>query len=196
MEVIREYYITRSLCYGRLWRCHVGMEAKCRSSAGKKNFELLNWIASIHLCNTFIHLQQTNERYLLFHHLNTTSFFKIFLLRIFLITFPMLSQKSPITPPPLPYPPIPIFWPWRSPVLGHIKFVCPMGLSFQWWPTRSSFDTYAAIVKSSVVLVSSECCSTYRVVDPFSSLGTFSNSSIGSLVIHPIADGHHFLSMI
>ena len=23
------------------------------------------------------------------------------------------------------------FWPWRSPVLRHIKFVCPMGLSFQ-----------------------------------------------------------------
>jgi hypothetical protein len=49
------------------------------------------------------------------------------------ITFPMLSQKSPIhSPPPLPYPPIPIFfWPWRSPVLGHIQFACPMGLSFQ-----------------------------------------------------------------
>jgi hypothetical protein len=55
----------------------------------------------------------------------------------------MLSQKSPIPSPPLPYPPIPIFWPWRSPVLEHIKFACPMGLSFQWWPTRPSFDTYA-----------------------------------------------------
>jgi hypothetical protein len=43
------------------------------------------------------------------------------------ITFPMLSQKSP---PPLPYPPIPIFWPWHSPVLGHITFAWPMGLSF------------------------------------------------------------------
>jgi hypothetical protein len=30
-----------------------------------------------------------------------------------------------------------------------------MGLSFQWWLTRSSFDTYAARVKSSGVLVSS-----------------------------------------
>jgi hypothetical protein len=67
------------------------------------------------------------------------------------ITFPMLSQKSP----PLPYPHIPILWPWRSPVLGHIKFACPMGISFQWWPTRPSFDTYAARVKSSGVLVSS-----------------------------------------
>jgi hypothetical protein len=30
-----------------------------------------------------------------------------------------------------------------------------MGLSFQWWPTRPSFDTHAARVKSSGVLVSS-----------------------------------------
>jgi hypothetical protein len=27
----------------------------------------------------------------------------------------MLSQKSPIPSPPLPYPPTPTFWPWRSP---------------------------------------------------------------------------------
>jgi hypothetical protein len=35
------------------------------------------------------------------------------------------------------------------------------------------------------VLVSSYCCSTYRVADPFSSLGTFSSSSIGGPVFHP-----------
>jgi hypothetical protein len=100
----------------------------------------------------------------------------------------MLSQKSPIpSPTPLPYPPTP----WHSPVLGHIKFASPMGLSFQWWLTRTSFDTYAARVKSSGVLVSSYCCSTYRVAAPFSSLGTFSSSSIGGPVIHPIADCEH-----
>jgi hypothetical protein len=80
-------------------------------------------------------------------------FFYLFLFFYYVfssITFPMLSQKSP-TPftPQLPYPPIPIFWPWHSPVLGHIKFAWPMGLSFQWWLTRSSFDTYAVRVKSS-----------------------------------------------
>jgi hypothetical protein len=37
-----------------------------------------------------------------------------------------------------------------------------------------SFDTYAARVKSSGVLVSSQCC-TYRVADLFSSLDTFQN---------------------
>ena len=41
------------------------------------------------------------------------------------------------------------------------------------------------------VLVSSYCCSTYRVVDPFSSLGTFSSSSTGGPVFHPIGDCEH-----
>jgi hypothetical protein len=46
------------------------------------------------------------------------------------------------------------------------------------------------------VLISSYCCSTYRVADPFSSLGTFSpslviGSSIGGPVFHPIADCEH-----
>ena len=86
-------------------------------------------------------------------------------------TFTMLSQKSPIpTPPSIPYPPTPPFWPWHSPVLGHIKFASPKGLSFQWWLTRPSFDTYAARDKSSGVLVSSYFCSTYRVAVPFSFL--------------------------
>ena len=66
-----------------------------------------------------------------------------------------------------------------------------MGLSFHWWPTRPYFDTYATRIKSSGVLVSSYCCSSYRVADPFSSLGTFSSSSIGGPVIHPIAEYEH-----
>jgi hypothetical protein len=41
------------------------------------------------------------------------------------------------------------------------------------------------------VLVSSYCCSTYRVAGPFSSLGTFFGSSIGGPVFHPIADCEH-----
>ena len=41
------------------------------------------------------------------------------------------------------------------------------------------------------VLVSSYCCSTYRVADPFSSLGTFSSSSFGCPVFHPIEDCEH-----
>jgi hypothetical protein len=41
------------------------------------------------------------------------------------------------------------------------------------------------------VLASSYCCSIYRVTDPFSSLGTFSSSSIGGPGFHPIADCEH-----
>ena len=41
------------------------------------------------------------------------------------------------------------------------------------------------------VLVSSYCCSTYRVADLFSSLGAFSSFSIGGPVFHPIADCEH-----
>jgi hypothetical protein len=111
----------------------------------------------------------------------------------------MLSQKSPISSPtPLPYPPTPTSWPWRSPILSRIKFARPMGLSFQYWLTRPSSDTYAARDTSSRgVLVSSYCCSTYSISDPFSSLGTFSSSSIGGPVIHPIADCEHpFLCLL
>jgi hypothetical protein len=31
----------------------------------------------------------------------------------------------------LPYPPTPASWPWHSPVLEHIKFAIPRGLSSQ-----------------------------------------------------------------
>ena len=109
-------------------------------------------------------------------------FFIIFLkLGIFLVYIFNAIPKVPHPQPPIPYPPTPPFWPWRSPVLGHIKFASPMGLSLRWWPTRPSFDTYAAKDKSSGVLVSSYCCSTYRVAVPYSSLGNFSSSSIGAV---------------
>jgi hypothetical protein len=54
-----------------------------------------------------------------------------FLLHIFLSYISNAIPKVPHTHPPLPYPLILIFWPWCSPVLGHIKFACQMGLSFQ-----------------------------------------------------------------
>jgi hypothetical protein len=45
--------------------------------------------------------------------------------------------------------------------------------------------------RASGVLVSSYCYSTYKVADPYSSLGTFSSSSIGDPVVHPRADCEH-----
>jgi hypothetical protein len=66
-------------------------------------------------------------------------------LGIFYIYISNAIPKVPHTlPPPLPYRPTPTSWPWRSPVLGHIKFARPMGLSFHWWPTRPSSDTCAS----------------------------------------------------
>jgi hypothetical protein len=41
------------------------------------------------------------------------------------------------------------------------------------------------------VLVSSYCCSTYKVAEPFSSLGGSSSFYIGGPVIHPIANCEH-----
>ena len=122
-----------------------------------------------------------------------TIFFSIFFIRYFPHLHIQCYPKSSLYPSPalLPCPPIPTSWPWHCPVLGHIKFASPMGLSLQRWPTRPSFDTYAAKDKSSQVLVSSYCCSTYRVAVPFSSLGNFSSSSIGGRVTYPRADCDH-----
>ena len=47
--------------------------------------------------------------------------------------FIYISNAIPKVPhilPPLPYTPTPTSWPWSYPVLGHIKFAQPMGLSF------------------------------------------------------------------
>ena len=69
-----------------------------------------------------------------------------------------------------------------------------MGHSSQWWPSRPSSATYTTRDKTLGVwgvLVSSYCCYSYRVVDPFSSLYTFSSSSIMGPVFRPIDDCVH-----
>jgi hypothetical protein len=116
-----------------------------------------------------------------------------FLIRFFFIyisnAIPFPSFLSKIIPYTLtltllPNLPTSDSWPWHSPVLGHIIFARLRGLSSHWWLTRPSSATYAARDTSSGgVLVSSYCCSIYRVADPFSSLGTFSSSSIGGPVL-------------
>jgi hypothetical protein len=120
--------------------------------------------------------------------------FKNVLLGIFFIYISKVIPKVPHTLPHNPLPPIPNSWHWRSAVLRQIKFSRPMDCSFKWWPTRPSSDTYAARdMSSGGVLASSNCCSTYRFADTFSSLDTFSSSSIEGTVIHPIADCEHQL---
>jgi hypothetical protein len=129
----------------------------------------------------------------------TYNSFILFLFSFFISYFLYIHFKcypeSSLYPPPalLPYPLTPNSWLWCSPALGHIKFARPRGLSSQWWPTRPSSATYAWATQTRAlgVLVSSYYCSTYRVADPFSFLGTFSSSSIGGPVFHPIADCEH-----
>jgi hypothetical protein len=88
---------------------------------------------------------------------------------------------------PFPYPPTPT-WSWHSPVLRHMKFARP-GDS----PSNDGRLGHLLIhlqleTRALGVLVSSYWCSTYKVADHFSSLGTFSTYSIGDTVFHPIND--------
>jgi hypothetical protein len=87
----------------------------------------------------------------------TPTFFFFNVSIIFITYFPQLHfQCYPKSPPYPPPPPAHShFLALAFPCTGAYKVCVPMGLSFQWWPTRPSFDTYAARVKSSGVLVSS-----------------------------------------
>jgi hypothetical protein len=58
-------------------------------------------------------------------------FFPFFIRYLTHLHFQCYTKSPPYPRPPLPCPPTPPFWPWCSPVLGHIKFASPMGLSFQ-----------------------------------------------------------------
>ena len=113
-----------------------------------------------------------------------------FLLDIFFIYISNASLKVPYTLsfplPLLPNPPTPTSWPWHSPILGHMIFAKPrasppidgrLGHPLLHMQLETQLGGGA--------LVGSHC-SSYRVAEPFSSLGTFSSSSVGSPVFHPI----------
>jgi hypothetical protein len=87
---------------------------------------------SVYLYHQVILLSKPMTLLLALRTLRKAMFF--FFLIFFITYFPQLHfqcyLKSPPYPPPnFPTHPFPFFWPWRSPVLGHIKFACPMGLS-------------------------------------------------------------------
>jgi hypothetical protein len=116
-----------------------------------------------------------------------------FLIRYFLHLHFKCYSQSPLYPPPalFPNPPTPTSWTCHSPVLGHMIFSRPrpsppidcrlghpllhMQLKTQLWG----------------LLVSSYCCSSYRVADRFSSLGTFSSCFIRGTVFTSLR--WHFL---
>jgi hypothetical protein len=86
--------------------------------------------------------------FLLSYWYNSVSFF--FKLGNYFVYISNAIPKVPYQLPyPLPHTPTPTSWPWHSPVQRQMKFVRPMGLSFYWWPTRPSSDTYAARITSS-----------------------------------------------
>jgi hypothetical protein len=96
---------------------------------------------------TCLERQAALQRISSWNHVRNLDFFIfLFFIRYFLYLHFKCYPKSPLYTPPalLPYLPTPTSWPWHSPVLGHINFARPRGLSSQWWPNRPSSATYAA----------------------------------------------------
>ena len=91
--------------------------------------------------------------------------------------------EHPLYPSPalLPNPPTPTSWPWHSPLLGHMIF--PRQRASHTIDSWLGHPLLHMQLKTEFygVLVSSYCCSTYRVADTFSSLGIFSRSFFGAL---------------
>ena len=104
----------------------------------------------------------------------------------------MIFQKSPITSPHTPLTTHSHFLALAFPCTEEYKVCMTNGPLFSTDGQLGNLLIHMQLETwAPGVLVSSYCCSTYRVADPFSSLGTFSSSSIGSPVIQPIADCEH-----
>jgi hypothetical protein len=119
----------------------------------------------------------------------------IFLLDIFFI---YISNAIPKVPYNLPLPcspthPLPLLGP-SIPLYWGILSLQNQGASL---PNDGQLGRLLLHMQLEIralgVLVSSYCCSTYRVADPFSSLGAFSSFSIGGPVFHLIDDCEHSL---
>ena len=124
---------------------------------------------------------------------NTGSFFLICKLffRLHFKCYPKsppypLQPDSPTYPLPLLGPGVPLYW--------GIQNLQDQGASLPNDGQLGHLLIHMQLeTRAPGVLVSSYCCSTYRVADPFSSLGAFSSFSIGGPVFHPIADCEHRL---
>ena len=116
----------------------------------------------------------------------------IFFIRYFLYIHFKCYPKSSLYPPPtlIPKPPTPASWPW--PCIGAYNVCNTKGSLF---PVMANQAIFCHICSQRHmlwgVLIGSYCCSTYRLADPFSSLGAFSSFSIGCPVFHLIADCEH-----
>jgi hypothetical protein len=122
----------------------------------------------------------------------TFQFFFIFLLDFFIYNTNGIPKSLIPSPPTLfSHPPTPASWPCYYPVLGHLIFARPRASP----PNDDQLGHLLLHIhletRAPGVLVSSYCYSSYRVTGPFSFLGTFSSSSIGGHVFHPIDDSEH-----
>jgi hypothetical protein len=121
----------------------------------------------------------------IFYYANRqVGFFIRYFLHLHLICYPI----SPLCTPPtlLLNPRTPTSRPWHSPVLGHMIFARPKASP----PIDGRLGHPLLHMQLEIHLcrvpVSSYCCSTYRVANPFSSLVTFSSSFIRGPVFHSI----------
>ena len=126
----------------------------------------------------------------------------LFLLDIFFIyisnaiPFTSLFSENPLYSPLLPNPPPTKSLPWQSPIQGQIIFERPRVSP----PTDGRVGHPVLHIQLETralgVLVSSYCCSSHRVADPFSSLGAFSSSFFRGPVFHPVDDCESILFCI
>jgi hypothetical protein len=109
-----------------------------------------------------------------------------------LYTFQILSRKFPIPSPcPAPLPTHSHFLALAFPCIGAYKVCNPRGLSSSHSQIGHLLLHMQLETRALGVLVSSYCCSTYRVANPFRSLCAFSSFSIGGPVFHLIDDCEH-----
>ena len=104
-----------------------------------------------------------------------------------------MLPESPLYPPPalLPYHSLPLLGP-GIPWYWDIHNLQEQGASFPSDGPLGHLLLHMQLEPRALgVLVSSYCCSSYRVADPFSPLDTFSSSFIVGPVIHPIVDCEH-----
>jgi hypothetical protein len=120
-------------------------------------------------------------------------FFFFLFIKYFLHLHVKCYPQSPLYPPSalLPNPPTPASWPWHSSVLGHMIFARPRASPPNDVRLGHPLLHMQLETRALGVLVSSYCCFSYRVADPFSSLVTFSSSYIGGPVFHPIDNCEH-----
>jgi hypothetical protein len=152
-----------------------------------KRYQIQFVLFSIVLSHTHL-FNGGNYSFILFYWIFSS--FTLHMVAPFLVSSPKVSYNLPC---PAPQTTAPNFWPWNSPVLGQIIFTKPKASP----PIDSQHSLVYSILHIQLetralgVLISTYCCSSYRVAEPISSLGTFSSSYIGGPLFHPIDEHEH-----